>query len=157
MQTLERILAEVEVLRGMKPEHLALVAGCASNVRYETGDFLGRIGDPADRFWVLRQGRIGLEIFVPGRGAITIATMSEGDVVGFSWLLPPYELRFDIHALTATRALMFDGVCLRGKCGTDTHLGYELLTRFARIMAQRVEAMTLQLMDVYGEHPAKGD
>ncbi len=157
MQTLEPILAEVEVFRGMKPEHLAHMSGCASNVRYEAGEFAGRAGDPADKFWIVRQGRLALEIFVPGRGAITIGTMSEGDVVGFSWLLPPYELRFDIHALAASRALMFDGRCLRGKCVTDPEFGHELLSRFARIMVNRIEAMSLQLMDVYGDHPTEHD
>lgn len=157
MQTLEPILAEVDVFRGMKPEHLAAMAGCATNVRYEAGEFPGRTGDPADKFWVVRQGRMALEIFVPGRGAITIESLSEGDVVGFSWLLPPYELRFDVHALTATRALMFDGRCLRSKFATDPELGYDLLGRFSRIMAHRIEAMSLQLMDVYGDHATEND
>jgi CRP-like cAMP-binding protein len=141
----------------MKPEHLLAISGSATNVQYDAGDFLGRTGDPADKFWLVRQGRIALEIFVPGRGAVTIATMSEGDIVGFSWLLPPYELRFDVRALTAARALEFDGRSLRGKCTTDPGLGYELLSRFTRIMANRIEAMSLQLMDVYGDHPTEHD
>jgi CRP-like cAMP-binding protein len=157
MQTIEPILAEVDVFQGMKPEHLAAMAGCAMNVRYEAGEFPGRAGDPADKFWVIRQGRMSLEILVPGRGAITIASMEEGDVVGFSWLLPPYELRFDVHALTATRALMFDGRCLRAKCEGDPALGYDLLTRFSSIMARRIEAMSLQLMDVFGDHATEND
>lgn len=157
MQTLEPILAESPFFSGMKHEHLNEIAGCASNVRYEPGVFPGRAGDPADRFWIVRQGRMALEIHAPGRGAITIGTMGDGDVVGFSWLLPPYQLRFDIHVLTATRALIFDGRCLRGKCATDPALGYELLARFSRLMAERVEAMSLQLLDVYGDHYADHD
>ncbi len=157
MQTLEPILAEVDLFKGMKQEHLANIAGCATNVRYDAGQFVGRTGDPADKFWVVRQGRVGLEIFVPGRGAITISTAEEGDVIGFSWLLPPYQLRFDVHALTATRALLFDGRCLRGKCESDPAFGHELLVRFSRIMANRIEAMSLQLMDVYGDHPTEHD
>lgn len=152
MHTLEPIVAEVEFFRGLKREHLALIAGCASNVRYEAGAFVGRAGDQADQFWVIREGLVALELFAPGRGAITISTISEGDVVGFSWLLPPYQLHFDIHTLTVTRALLFDGRCLRGKCETDPDLGYELLNRFSRLIVRRIQAMTLQLLDVYGEH-----
>jgi CRP-like cAMP-binding protein len=141
----------------MKQEHLAQIAGCAANVRYDAGAFPGRAGDPADKFWVIRQGSMALEIHAPGRGAITVETMGEGEVVGFSWLLPPHQLRFDIHVLAATRALMFDGRCLRGKCLVDPPLGYELLGRFSRLMAQRMEAMSLQLLDVYGDHYADHD
>uniref|UniRef100_A0A832MKZ8 Cyclic nucleotide-binding domain-containing protein n=1 Tax=Eiseniibacteriota bacterium TaxID=2212470 RepID=A0A832MKZ8_UNCEI len=155
--TLEPILAEVEFFRGMKQEHLALVAGCAQNVRYDRGEFAGRVGDPADKFWVVREGRMALELHTPNRGAITIATMTEGDVVGFSWLLPPYQLRFDVHVLQPTRALMFDGACLRGKCVADPSLGLDLYQRVTRIIAERLEAMSLQLLDVYGEHPIETD
>ena len=105
----------------------------------------------------MRQGRVALEIFVPGRGAVTVATMCPGDVVGFSWLLPPYELRFDVRALTAVQGLEFDGRSLRDKCGADPRLGYELISRFSRLMAKRVESMSLQLMDVYGEHATEHD
>jgi CRP-like cAMP-binding protein len=157
VQTLEPIVAQVEFFRGMKPEHIALVAGCAQNVRYEEGAFAGRIGDPADRFWVVREGRMALEIHAPNRGEVCIGTMEAGEVVGFSWLLPPYEQRFDIHAVAPTRALVFDGACLRRKSLDDPELGYQLLARVSRLMAERLEAMCLQLLDVYGEHPAERD
>jgi CRP/FNR family cyclic AMP-dependent transcriptional regulator len=153
MQSLAPILEKIELFMGLRPEDLELIAGCAANVHYPAGTFAGHAGDEADRFWVIRKGKIALELFVPGRGAITIATMSEGDVVGFSWLLPPYRLQFDIHALTPTRALLFDGRCVRGKCATDSRFGYELLSRFSRIMAARIHATSLQLLDIYGEHP----
>jgi CRP-like cAMP-binding protein len=153
MHTLEPLIAEIELFRGMNPRHLQLVAGCAANVRFESDEFLGRAGDPADHFWVIRQGSVALEIFSPERGSITVATMGEGDIVGFSWLVPPYLLRFDVHAVTATRALLFDGRCLRGKCEVDAELGHELLKRFSQLVVQRLDAVSLQLLDVYGEHP----
>jgi CRP/FNR family transcriptional regulator, cyclic AMP receptor protein len=53
--------------------------------------------------------------------------------------------------LNPTRALLFDGRCLRGKCEQDPELGYAVLSRFGNVMAKRIEAMSLQLMDVYGE------
>jgi CRP-like cAMP-binding protein len=151
MQSLEAVLTGIDFFKGMKPDHLALVAGCAANVHYEAGEFVGRAGDLADTFWVLREGRMALELSEPGRGTITVATMSPGDVVGFSWLLPPYQLHFDVHVLTSTRALRFDGRCLRGKFEHDHELGYELMKRFAQVIVQRLEATGLQLLDVYGD------
>jgi CRP-like cAMP-binding protein len=155
MESLEKIVAQIGLFQGMKPEHVALLTGCAANVRYEAGEFPSKAGTHADRFWVIREGRMALELSLPGRGAITIATMHPGEVVGFSWLLPPYEMHFDVHAVTDTRALLFDGRCLRGKCESDPELGYQLTNRFAGLMVDRIQVLTLQLLDVFGEHPVE--
>jgi len=157
MQTLEPLIAGVALFKGMKQEHLALIAGCATNVRYEAGQFPGLAGSPADCFWIIRQGCMALEIHAPDRGTISIATMGDGEVVGFSWLVPPYQLRFDVHALTATRALLIDGRCLRGKLAQDHELAADLLGRFSTLAVQRLEALSLQLMDIYGDHATNID
>jgi CRP-like cAMP-binding protein len=88
-------------------------------------------------------------VFIPGQGRITIETIASGDVLGWSWLFPPYRWHFDAQALELTRAIAFDGACLRAKCDDDHDLGYAL-QRFARIMMQRLQATRLQLLDVYG-------
>jgi CRP-like cAMP-binding protein len=152
VQTLEPIVAGLPLFRDLKPDTIQLITGCAANVRFEAGEFLGREGEPADKFWIIRQGRVALEIHGPGRGPLTIQTLGEDDVVGWSWLVPPYQLRFDIHAVTSTRAIMFDGKCLRGKLTSDPALGYELIQRFTQIIVRRLEAMSLQLLDLYGDH-----
>jgi CRP-like cAMP-binding protein len=151
-KTLEPILSGLPVFTGMKPEHLALMAGCASNARFEAGEFVGRQGEPADRFWIVRQGCVAIEIHAPGRGTVTIETIGENEVLGWSWLLPPHQWHFDARALTATRALALDGRCLRAKFSTDHELGYEVMRRFAPLIAQRLEATSIQLLDVYGTH-----
>ena len=152
METLEPIVSGLPFFRGMKPEHIQIITSHAANARYEAGDFLGRSGAPADRFWLIRQGRLALEIHAPGRGSLTVQTLSEDEVVGWSWLVPPYQLRFDIHAVTSTRVLVFDGKCLRGKFANDPELGYELLQRFSQVILRRLEAMSIQLLDLYGDH-----
>lgn len=157
METLEGIVAKVGLFHDMKPEHIGLLSGCASNARYEAGTFPARAGTHADRFWVVREGRMALELSAPGRGAITIAAAYPGDVVGFSWLLPPFQMQFDVHAMTPTRALVFDGRCLRQKCEKDPALGYELMSRFSGLMVERIMVLSLQLLDVYGEHPVEHD
>ena len=151
MQTLEPIMEGIPLFQGMKPAHLALIAGCASNVRLAAGELIGRAGEPADQFWVVREGRVALEIHAPGRGTVTIHSIGTDEVLGWSWLLPPHQWHFDARALTVVRALRFDGRCLRGKFETDHELGYELMRRFAQIIVQRLEATGLQLLDVYGD------
>lgn len=155
MESLEAIVEKIGLFQGMKREHIALLTGCAANVRYEAGDFPSRAGAHADRFWVVREGRLALELWAPGRGSVTIATMIPGDVVGFSWLLPPYQMQFDVHAVAPTRALLFDGRCLREKCERDPELGYQLMSRFAGLMVDRILVLTMQLLDIYGEHPVE--
>jgi CRP-like cAMP-binding protein len=157
VQTLEPIVAELPLFKGMKREHIQLITGCAANVKFEAGEFVGREGERADMFWVIRQGRVALEIHAPGRGPLTIQTIGEDEVVGWSWLVQPNQLRFDVHALTATRALRFDGKCLRGKFATDHELGYEMMQRFSHVIVSRLEAMSLQLMDLYGTFQGEHD
>jgi CRP/FNR family cyclic AMP-dependent transcriptional regulator len=151
MQTLEPIVANLPLFHGMKDEHLVLIAGCARNVRYEAGERIGRQGEPADSFWAIREGRVALQIHSPERGALTVQTVGENDVLGWSWLVPPHQWHFDAVAITATRAIVFDGRCLRGKFEHDYELGYQLLQRFSRLIVERLEATGLQLLDVYGD------
>jgi len=152
VETLEPIVSELPLFKGLKPEHIQIITGCAANARFEAGEFMGRVGAPADRFWIIRQGCVALEIHAPGRGPLTVQTIGDDDVVGWSWLIPPYQLRFDVHAVTSTRVLMFDGKCLRGKFANDPELGYELMQRFSQVILRRLEAMSIQLLDLYGDH-----
>jgi hypothetical protein len=81
---------------------------------------------------------------------MTIETIGEGEVLGWSWLFPPYRWQFDAQAVGLVRAIAFDGRCLRGKCEEDHDLGYWLMQRFAQVMSQRLQATRLQLLDLYG-------
>jgi CRP-like cAMP-binding protein len=157
MANMQAILGEVETFEGMKPEHLAKLAECASEVRYEAGDVLGRVGGDADTFWVIREGRLALQLPAPGRGGVTVATSSKGAVVGFSWLVPPYALQFDVRAVTPTVVIAIDAARLRAQFPGDHELAYDLLSRFTRIMSDRIEAMSMQILDVFGEHPVDSD
>lgn len=145
------LLEENPVFRGLPAEDLSVISGCASNVVFNAGEYLFREGRPADAFYLIRFGQVSVEFFAPGRGPITIHTPDEGDVVGWSWLYPPYIWSHDARALDLTRAIAFDARCLRGKCDADPRLGYELMKRFARIFHDRLESTRLQLLDLYGD------
>jgi len=150
METIEAILHDVPLFQGLTSAELELIAGCGSNVRFREGELLFRDGDEADTFYVLRHGSVALETFVPARGAVTIETLEAGEVVGWSWLFPPYRWHFDARALSLVRATKFDGACLRGKCENDPRLGYDLMSRFAQVVIERLQWTRLRLLDVYG-------
>ena len=117
---------------------------------FRAGEYLMREGDSADAFYVVRSGAVALQTSVPQRGALTIETLQQGDLIGWSWLFPPYTTAFDARALEATHTLVFDGACLRAKFDADPALGYALLRLFARVVVQRLQNARFQLLDVYG-------
>jgi len=152
VEKFETLISEHPFFKGLEPRLLELIVGCSANVRFNAGEFIAHEGDPADKFYLIRHGRVALEVFVPGRGPITIETMHEGDVLGWSWLIPPYHAHFDARALDLTRAVSVDGKCLRTKCDNDPGLGYEVLKRFSQLIVHRLTATRLQLLDLYGKN-----
>lgn len=151
MEGLERIVQEHAFFTGLTDDFAKLVCGCAKNVRFEAGDYLFREGDPADQLFLVRHGKIALELSAPGHGSMTFQTISAGEVVGISWLIPPYRWTYDAKALEQIRAISIDATCIRRKCEDDHHLGYELMKRFVPVLIERLHATRLQMLDVYGE------
>ena len=151
METLKGILAGHPFLSGLGDRHLDLLVGCASNVRFDEGQFILREGEEANQFYLIRHGKVALEVSALGRGPIIILTLGEGEVLGWSWLVPPYRWRFDARAVELTRAIVLDGRCLRTKSEEDHDLGYELLKRFAHIIEKRLAATIMQLLMAISE------
>lgn len=149
-RTLDTLVLEAPVFAGLSNEHAAQLAGCAQTTGWDAGEILFHEGDPADTFYVVRRGRVALELHVPTGGALTIETIEAGEVVGWSWLFPPHRWHFDGRAVTPVRAVAVDGACLRAKCERDPALGYELMQRFSQVMLERLQATRLRLADVYG-------
>jgi CRP-like cAMP-binding protein len=151
MQRLDELLAGVPVFAGLDADTLELLSGCARNVHFDAGASIFLEGEPADEFYVVRQGRVALEAHLTARGGVTIETLEPGEVLGWSWLFPPYRWHFDARALAPVRATAFDAACLRGKCADDPALGYDLMQRFGQVMVQRLQATRIRLLDLYGD------
>jgi signal-transduction protein with cAMP-binding, CBS, and nucleotidyltransferase domain len=149
METLERIIADHPFFRGLEPEFTNLLVGCAANARFRAGDYIFREGGEANEFYLIRKGKVSLEIFAPQREPIMIETLSEGEILGWSWLIPPYQWKFHGRALQDTIAIVLDGRCLRAKCEQNRDFGYEVFKRFIGIVTQRLESTRFQLLDVY--------
>ncbi|RPH96410.1 cyclic nucleotide-binding domain-containing protein [candidate division KSB1 bacterium] len=156
METIEPLLAEHPLFQGMSSEHLKLLVGCAKNVRFNEGEIIFREDGEADVFYVVRKGMVALDAYLPGHGAVTLTTLTDGDTLGWSWLIPPYRWHFDARAVKMTLAIALDAKCLRTKCENDHELDRELLRRFVPIMVDRMEAVVMQLLDLYSTRRVKG-
>ena len=150
METIEQILNTHPLFAGIEPAYLQLIGGCAHNVRFDSGRYLLQHGAPAEAFFLLRHGRVALELTGPGRGTVTFQTLGPGELLGVSWLIPPYRWTYDAKAIEQVRAVSIAAACLRAKSEADHHLGYELMKRFMPVLVQRLQAARLQLLDVYG-------
>ena len=103
----------------------------------------------ADTFYVIRRGRVSIDVHAPGRGAEVIETVGPGSVVGWSWLVPPYRWTFDARALDDVGAIAIDGACLRAKALADPAFGFALLSRVSAVLLERLQATRLRLLDLY--------
>lgn len=145
------LLEEHPFFHGLSPDYIDFIAGCGRNVNFNSGDYIFHEGEDADTFYILREGHVALEIASSGHGPIIIQTVGKGDVLGWSWLYPPYKWFLDARTVETVRAVALDGKCLRDKCERDTGLGYELMKRFSYIITQRLQATRLQLLDIFGK------
>ncbi len=134
----------------MLPEHLAVLEASSGEVCFKAGATIFREGGEASMWYLITDGVVTLEIDVPGRGPHILQTLHEGDVLGWSWLFPPYRWSFDAYARTDVEAIRFDAERLREAKRQDPSLGYDLMQRFAQVLVQRMQAARLQLLDIYG-------
>jgi len=151
-------LSPVELLRthpfvvGMEQEQLARVAECVTGItHFATDQVVFHSGGVARVLYLIRSGDVALEVPAPGVGTRIVATLHGGDALGWSWLFPPYRWAFEARALAPTEAIQIDGEKLRQCATADHELGYHVVWRVAREMADRLQATRLQMLDVYGE------
>ena len=154
-RSLKAYLAGHPVLAGLADADLELLEGCASNVAFAADEEIFRQGTSADCCYLLRHGRVALQLHSPAEGAVTLQTLGPGEVLGWSWLFPPYRWHFDARALELTRAVSLDGRCLREKCESDPRLGYELMKRFSHVIHERMQASRVQLLDLFAPAEAR--
>lgn len=148
-EDLSEIMRQHPFLAGLPFEHMQTLVGCASNVRYEDGQTIIHEGQVANKFYLIRTGRVALQMDVPGKVPLRIQTVGPGEILGWSWLISPFRWHFSGIVVLDTRAIALDGECLRGKCERDPAFGYEMLKRLSQVMERRLDATRLQLIDLY--------
>lgn len=133
-------------LHGMPNGPLAELAKSASITSFPAGRRIFEEGGNANRFWLIRSGRVALDLGLTGGGRVTIEMLGMGDVLGLSWLLPPFRWTFGAVALGPVEAFEFDAPPVRERCACDPVLDYELTRRFIGISAHRLHATRLRLL-----------
>lgn len=129
---------------------IEVLAPYAGEVTFAPGELLLREGEPVPRFYVLRDGAVAIQVFVPLRGSVTIETLHAGDLVGWSWLYPPRGAAFDARALEPTTAVAFDSEAVREACARDTRLEAAVLRVVSEVLIDRLTETRVRLLDLYG-------
>lgn len=153
MKGFEEILKEHPFFKDLKKENLDFISGCCKHQVFEPGQMIAREGESADHFYLIKEGKAAVQIHAPKMGEVTLQTIRDGDIIGWSWLFPPYQWNFDIKAIRKTRTIALDGKCLREKCEENHELGFQLMKKFSQIMIQRLKATRMQVLDIYKEKP----
>lgn len=153
METIEEAIAGTRMFRNLTPEQLGTVVSLGEDADFADGAYLTQARQPADWFFVIRDGFVALQTELPSMGAITIETLHNGDAVGWSWLFEPYLSELDARSRGVTHTVRFDARTLRRRCAEDSMLGYELMRSFASVIVERLQATRLQLLDVYSRAP----
>jgi len=152
MKTLESMLAEHPFFQGLAPHHLRMIAHRAAEDTFREQGYIFSEGEKAGKFYAIYKGKVVLEAFAAQRGPITIETLEGGEVLGWSWLFPPYRWRYSARVVEPAQVIVMDGVYLRDQAEDDHEFGYELEKRLAQVVVQRLQATRLRLLDVYGAY-----
>ena len=146
MEVTAESLAAHPFLHGMSRDHLAVLADTASDVTFPARHRLFEDGGRATRFWLIQSGYVALDLHVPGQGRTKMDTIGMGELLGWSWLFPPYTWAFGAVAACPVEAFEFDGRMVRARCESDPAFGYELTQRLARVVAKRLQATRVRLI-----------
>lgn len=136
--------------KDLNTEQLELLSRHAVFESFKPEQELFLQGTPARKFFLLTEGRVVVNIFTAEKEPIVIQTTGAGEVLGWSWLIPPYEWLFDASAVVETRAVVIDAEWLRNECEKDHHLGYEVMKGMSQVIARRLYATRKQLLEYYG-------
>ena len=141
-------LASHAFLRGMADGHLAVLSRVCWVAPVRQGHLIFAEGDTAHRFWLIRSGHVALDVHAP-EGELIVETLGQGDLLGLSWLVPPYQWQFSATAVHDTMTFEFIAEAVRAACESDAGLGYQLLQRVMSAASSRLQATRVRMLDLY--------
>ncbi|WP_327596356.1 cyclic nucleotide-binding domain-containing protein [Streptomyces chartreusis] len=142
----------IKLLSALPPPQRQLLMSLAREVSFPEDARIFEAGGTADRFWVIRSGAVSLDQRVTSLQRVTVASLGAGDLLGWSWLFPPYQWDFGAEAFSPVRAYEFEAEAVLRLCEEDTQLGLSLVRYVAEILANRLEMTRGKLMEQYGQH-----
>ena len=156
MKNLNEAITQHAFFHGKKPEHLAVLAAGAKAVQFKAGDVPFREGEPANQFYLIESGKVALEAHEPADGTALVQTLGAGDVLGWSWLFPPFMWHFQARAIEPTSAIVLSGAHLLVTAERNRDFGYELMKRVAQVVIRRLQATRKQLLALQTESALEG-
>ena len=146
-------LAQHPLFEDLPPPSLEPLAKHAHNVAFDPGQLILSEGSGAGTLYLLQTGRVALSAHAPGKGHLLVQTLGPGEVLGLSWLFPPFQWRFDARAVEFVEAIALDGPVLRARLDDDQAFGYQLLKRITPVVLERLQQTRLRLLDLYYSAP----
>jgi CRP/FNR family cyclic AMP-dependent transcriptional regulator len=147
MERLDPLIRSHPFWDGLNPHYFQILREHASLVKFGIDQPIFHVGLEANFFYLISTGRVALETFVSGKGAITIETLVAGEALGWSWLFPPYRWHFSAHSVDVTEAVAFNAQGLRSYAQENFDFGYQMSSRVGREILQRLQATRLQLVE----------
>ncbi|WP_405996746.1 Crp/Fnr family transcriptional regulator [Streptomyces sp. NBC_00829] len=148
------VAARTGVFDALTKDHRDQLMSLAHEVSFATGERIFNEGGKADRFWIIRTGTVALDLHVPGQRAAVIATLGPGELLGWSWLIPPRHWHLGAEAGSPVRAYEFDASAVVEECGKDSALNHALYAYVAGVIADRLRATRIRLLDLYAPYGA---
>jgi CRP/FNR family transcriptional regulator, cyclic AMP receptor protein len=149
MDNFESVLAEHPFFCGISEDFIPDLAIHADLATFETGDLLFKEGAVADKFYLIIKGKVAVYSVASNNDAITIQTLGDGEILGWSWITKPYLYKFSAVAIAQTEVVVLNAKEVRIECELDAELGYELMKLMVHAVSVRLEQTRLQLLDTY--------
>lgn len=147
MSSIPEFIAGHEFFAGLSDDFVQLLAEFAVEKQVKKGEVLFQAGKPADKFYLLRSGQVSVQVPALVGPPLELQLLGENQLLGWSWLIPPYHWNFLARATEDTDLLEFDGQAILKRCEEDPKFGYELLKRFTAMMSERLAAARQKMMD----------
>jgi CRP/FNR family transcriptional regulator, cyclic AMP receptor protein len=147
MSSKEDFLSAHEFFKGLNEDFVQLLSEFATEKQVKKGEVLFQPGKPANKFYLLRSGRVSVQVPALVGPALELQVLGDNQMLGWSWLIPPYRWNFLARATEDTELLEFDGSKILERCEQDPKFGYELFKRFTALMSERLDAARQKMMD----------
>jgi CRP-like cAMP-binding protein len=146
-QPIEDYLSSQTFFHELDDRFLKILSNSSAVLEIKKGDALFHQGEYADKFYLLRNGQVSVQVPALVGPTLEIQALSKDQILGWSWLIPPYRWHFQARAVDDSELLEFDGRAILVHCEEDPKFGYELLKRFAGLMSERLDAARQKMMD----------
>jgi CRP-like cAMP-binding protein len=146
--------ARAGVFGALTMDHRDQLMSLAREVSFATDERIFNEGGKADRFWVIHTGTVALDLHVPGRRAAVVETVDARQMLGWFWLIPPQHWYSGAVASSPVRAYEFDAAAVCELCGNDPALDHALCIYVAGVIADRLRAARVRLLDLYAPYGA---